>query len=130
MLVKCKECGREVSNTAAACPNCGAKPKQPTSGCTQGCTALGLLTIVAIIVGSVANYHGETNTLEPSDEDKASATKWGVSLDNYMKAKAAEDDAHVSCVVAAHEQAKYEYKDDFGQPVYWKTDGSTLTITG
>ena len=27
-LVKCHECGREVSTEAAACPNCGAKPRQ------------------------------------------------------------------------------------------------------
>jgi hypothetical protein len=26
MLINCHECGREVSDTAAACPNCGAKP--------------------------------------------------------------------------------------------------------
>lgn len=26
-LVKCRECGHEVSNKAKACPNCGAKPK-------------------------------------------------------------------------------------------------------
>src|SRR5437879_4460671 len=25
-LVKCRECGRDVSTEAAACPNCGAKP--------------------------------------------------------------------------------------------------------
>ncbi len=28
-LVKCKECGNEMSTTAAACPKCGAKRKKP-----------------------------------------------------------------------------------------------------
>lgn len=32
-LVKCKECGTEISDKAEACPKCGAKPPK-TSGCT------------------------------------------------------------------------------------------------
>lgn len=28
MLVKCKECGKEVSNQAATCPSCGVKIKE------------------------------------------------------------------------------------------------------
>lgn len=27
-LIKCRECGHDVSTEAAACPNCGAKPKK------------------------------------------------------------------------------------------------------
>lgn len=30
-LVKCTECGRDVSSRAAACPNCGAPPDLPES---------------------------------------------------------------------------------------------------
>lgn len=30
-LVNCKECSKEVSSEAKACPNCGAKPPKPTS---------------------------------------------------------------------------------------------------
>lgn len=33
-LVKCKECGKEVSNKASKCPNCGAKPPKKTSPVT------------------------------------------------------------------------------------------------
>ena len=32
-LRKCKECGKEVSTKAEACPNCGAKQKTKKSGC-------------------------------------------------------------------------------------------------
>ncbi|MBS3955849.1 MAG: zinc ribbon domain-containing protein [Methylomicrobium sp.] len=40
-LIKCKECGNDVSNTAKACPNCGAKvPK--SSGCST--------TIIVVLV--------------------------------------------------------------------------------
>lgn len=31
-MTTCKECGKEISTTAAACPHCGAKPYKP-SGC-------------------------------------------------------------------------------------------------
>jgi hypothetical protein len=30
-LVKCKECSKEISSEAKACPHCGAKPPKPTS---------------------------------------------------------------------------------------------------
>ena len=40
-LVKCKECGKEISNTAKTCPNCGAVQKKSGFGC---------LTIILIIV--------------------------------------------------------------------------------
>lgn len=28
MLINCKECGKEISDTAKQCPNCGAKVKK------------------------------------------------------------------------------------------------------
>lgn len=31
-LVKCSECGKDISTSAKACPNCGAKLKRPGSG--------------------------------------------------------------------------------------------------
>jgi hypothetical protein len=44
-LVNCRECGHQVSSTAAACPSCGAKPKTPA---TYG---LGSLFLFLILVG-------------------------------------------------------------------------------
>lgn len=32
-LIKCKECGAQISTTAKACPKCGASPPRQTSGC-------------------------------------------------------------------------------------------------
>lgn len=40
-LMKCRECGHQVSSEAAACPNCGAKPKTDRS--------IGLVTVVLIL---------------------------------------------------------------------------------
>lgn len=53
-LTKCRECGREVSTSAATCPNCGARVKASTfKGCGQGCgigvaALFGLLLLVLI----------------------------------------------------------------------------------
>ena len=41
-LIKCKECGKEISSKAAACPHCGAEPYK-RSGC--------LIAFLAIIGG-------------------------------------------------------------------------------
>ena len=48
-LVKCKECGKEVSTKADACPNCGAKVKKPT-----GCGTLIVVTLVGVLVLVIA----------------------------------------------------------------------------
>lgn len=56
-LVKCAECGREISYSAKACPGCGAKPpKRPMSRSTKA--LLGLLG-VAIVGGIVASHVAE-----------------------------------------------------------------------
>jgi len=47
-LVKCRECGNEVSTTAAACPNCGAAVKKKAGGCAG--TALAVLVGVIVLV--------------------------------------------------------------------------------
>lgn len=51
-LSNCKECGKEVSNTAKACPHCGVKKPVPRS---EKETFIGLAILAAIfLVGYVA----------------------------------------------------------------------------
>jgi RNA polymerase subunit RPABC4/transcription elongation factor Spt4 len=47
-LRKCRECGREISTDAKACPHCGRRSPTGTSGSTWGCLAI-ILVIVIII---------------------------------------------------------------------------------
>lgn len=47
MLIKCKECDHEVSDSAKACPNCGVKIK---SGSGFGYALLGILVLIAVII--------------------------------------------------------------------------------
>lgn len=60
-LIKCKECGNEVSNSAAACPKCGAKvPKK---------VGIGTLVISGLIgwgVFSLISGGGSIGTSSPS----------------------------------------------------------------
>jgi DNA-directed RNA polymerase subunit RPC12/RpoP len=57
-LIKCSECGREVSDKAQSCPNCGApigltaqKQSQKAQSATgKGCLGcLGLIAVLALI---------------------------------------------------------------------------------
>lgn len=57
-LIKCTECGKDVSDKAAACPGCGAPlpvkslvPDEP--GTTSGASSLALLAMVIAGIGLV-----------------------------------------------------------------------------
>lgn len=45
-MIKCEECGAQVSTEAKACPSCGAKPKKPTSRLALGIAGLVLFGII------------------------------------------------------------------------------------
>lgn len=64
-LQKCKECGNEISKSAAACPKCGAKVKK--TGCLTKIVA-GFLILMAI--GVIAN-------LGSKNKDNVSTTTGG-----------------------------------------------------
>lgn len=46
-LIKCAECGHDVSDRARRCPNCGAKIKKPAP---KGCVVTAILAVGAFIV--------------------------------------------------------------------------------
>ena len=48
-LIKCKECGGEVSNKAAACPKCGAKVPKETSLFTRAVAVLAVFVVGSCI---------------------------------------------------------------------------------
>lgn len=39
-LIKCEECGKEISENAVSCPNCGAKNKNNKDGASSGVKAI------------------------------------------------------------------------------------------
>lgn len=63
-LIKCKECGHDVSDKADACPNCGAKVQKPAQ--QVGCgTIVGVVFLVGFLI---AVFSGS------SSSDKGSGT--------------------------------------------------------
>ena len=75
-LVKCKECGKEVSNKAKTCPNCGAKAPKKTSLFTWL-----VLIFIGLIVYVVSQSPSTTSTSSAkSTADPASSEpSWAAS---------------------------------------------------
>lgn len=76
-LVKCKECGGELSTAAKACPKCGSpvpKGKKLLIGCASVVVAL---VVLAIIGAAMKKPDATSNAAAPSGPtiDPASATK-------------------------------------------------------
>ena len=57
-LLKCKECGKEVSSKADKCPHCGAARANEPNGCAMGC-------LVVIIIAAVVYFFNSSNSSEP-----------------------------------------------------------------
>lgn len=71
-LVKCGECGEEISNKAESCPKCGFKPKRPRK------TSFGTWVGTFLIIGGLIYYFNlpsrppyvDTRTPEQVQQDK------------------------------------------------------------
>jgi hypothetical protein len=60
-LIKCKECGEEISSAAAACPNCG-KPIPKKSQAGTGCL---VVIIVFLVLGFLGQHSGSDKNSKP-----------------------------------------------------------------
>jgi len=67
-LIKCRECGKEISTEAAACPSCGAPPAV-TAKVQKKSSALGWIIMLGITVGGMAmcsSGGNKSNKAEPA----------------------------------------------------------------
>lgn len=74
-LIKCKECGKEISNDSKSCPNCGSPPPKQTSGCAKFALfilALGTITAVFTSLGG----GGENKKATESSQNKDTVTQF------------------------------------------------------
>jgi hypothetical protein len=73
-LVKCKECGAEVSTKAASCPKCGAVRKRQArpTGCLTWVIAI---FVVAAVIGGIIESANNPSTPTPSAPTSAVAEK-------------------------------------------------------
>lgn len=61
-IIKCKECGNEISDKASFCPHCGYKRKRKNGG-GFGIASLvmGIVSAVYAMTSCVANYYSPKN---------------------------------------------------------------------
>lgn len=57
-LVKCHECGQNISTSAASCPSCGAKRKSAASVLVASIAAIGFGLVSAVVAGTVFVMNG------------------------------------------------------------------------
>jgi len=90
-IQKCHECGKDVSTTAKACPNCGASVKKPLLQKNIGC--LGIVVSLIILLWIVSKFSAPsfdsykekaintpTSTLIPSDKQTLASNKKPVKV--------------------------------------------------
>ncbi|MFZ3088021.1 MAG: zinc-ribbon domain-containing protein [Methylotenera sp.] len=67
-LSKCKECGKEVSSKAEACPHCGAPIKKQQK--QYGCGTLILLGIIVMVLISVFSSNDTSTSSVPKTPEE------------------------------------------------------------
>lgn len=105
-LVKCKECGREMSSEAKACPQCGHVVKR-TGLVTKIVAALFGIGILTSIVGSLMNSHEESKKTEAEAQRVAALSP----EQRAVEAKARQEKA-AAAAVAQKAQVARKAKDD------------------
>jgi len=78
-LIKCSECGKDVSTTAAACANCGAKPKKPASKVWYWVIGIFVVGIAASRCSDKAPAAASKTSVSPSTLTANSASTTGPS---------------------------------------------------
>jgi hypothetical protein len=68
-MIKCRECGSAISSEAAACPQCGAKPRR-----NSGCATLLIGFLCLIFVMSVVRGCKEKSSTSPAQSAAPSAS--------------------------------------------------------
>jgi len=92
-LIKCPECGNEISDMAKTCPNCGIKIRKVNNGYVKYLIIGVLILIVAIIgIALIVNlFNGK-----PANMDKNTYNLGTSALaitDDYMDVKITKDEA-------------------------------------
>lgn len=79
-LVKCKECGNEISNKAKECPNCGAPAPKPSGG--TGCAAVVMLVLIGAFVYTF--FFGGDGPVEPYAYSAKEPIPYSLQVEDYI----------------------------------------------
>lgn len=70
-LIKCKECGAEISSKAETCPKCGARVAEKPMGCG---TLIGVAFLGVIIISIFSSIFSSTETASRPSSEASAAT--------------------------------------------------------
>lgn len=134
-LMNCKECGHQMSDTAKACPACGAKPDKPVSWVT--------LVVVGVLAAFMLNaYLSKSPDASAPVEapDPYAGARWqaATGLVNVLKPALRDPDSLRFEHLLTDEQgdtvcAVYRAKNGFGgydKRALMVTPGETVTDAG
>lgn len=105
-LVKCKECGTEVSSKAQACPKCGVRLAAKPMGCGTliGVSVLGLIIISAFL----SIFSAETPSNEaPEATEITDSTQWRYSHDKDDMSNGVNHEAAIKSLNAVEFEFPY-----------------------
>ena len=71
-LIKCKECGNEVSSKAETCPKCGARISPKPVGCGA---LIGVIFLAIVIMSTISSIFSSTSDTKSSKTDTTALEK-------------------------------------------------------
>lgn len=77
-LIKCPDCGTDVSSAAPTCPKCGrpiaATKSVPQKKKTSGCAVVALALIVLVVIGAIFGHGNESSSPAGGSSEPVTAT--------------------------------------------------------
>ena len=137
-LIKCKECGNDISKKAAACPKCGAVAKKKTSVITWIIGGIFAIGVIGAVQNSVKTGSSSAAAAPPKDDptDKISLDfSWSKGgFDNVMEANFTVKnsntydvkDIKIKCIHSAPSGTKIDENDRIIYEVF--PAGKTRTV--
>ncbi len=127
-LVKCKDCGNEITKKAASCPSCGS-PQKVKSGRFLGCSTPIWVLLIGTIVALVALGPEVTKT----SSTQGSSDNGAPASEEAPKPKSEDEiarEAAIRCKEAAKQSAEWGYDADWGlkYQAYKMEDGAIRII--
>ena len=74
-LVACKECGKEVSKSAAACPHCGYKPRRTSLLTWIVAILFGIPFLLAVVTSAINSSSSSTRSASQPPAQPAQASR-------------------------------------------------------
>lgn len=116
-LIKCADCGKEFSDSAAACPNCGRPNKAAPAKKSIGCAGIGCLTIiVATIIGGIVSQSSsvsESSSPPAHTVEYQIVEQWSIPNGGFGKVVVIADTAaNEKSLRALGEEFKYDTRND------------------